>query len=183
MARRVEHGGVRTAPPRRKDLARVYTAPDRSRNHGPDGRFKGGNDAASRKAIRAQLKRQLGAGTTSEELEALFREVMVEFRSLLLDLPASDAAEVQSLTARRARWAVLSARYALQAAEVGLFTDEGMRLLDVALKLDARAERLAVTARDEAERLADARGEPDPGAANIQAAQVFAAPPPLRDPQ
>jgi D-serine deaminase-like pyridoxal phosphate-dependent protein len=157
MARRFENGAMRTAPPRRKDVTTAYTAPEPDRNRDASGRFVGGNDAAKRKAIRSLLKRQLGAGATTEEVEQLYRETMVQFRALLADLPAADAAEVQDLTARRARWGVLSARYASKAAEVGLFTDEGAKLLDVALKLDARAERLAVTARDEAERLHAAR--------------------------
>lgn len=156
MARRFEHGAVRTAPARRKDLA-PYTAAEPDRNRDGTGRFVAGNDAARRKAIRALLKRQLGADATTEEVEQLYRETMVQFRACLADLPANDAAEVQDLTARRARWSVLSARYASKAAEVGLFTDAGAKLMDIALKLDARAERLAVTARDEAERLAATR--------------------------
>jgi len=152
MARRFEHGAVRTQPPRRKDQT-SYTAAERSRNHGALGRFARGNDAAKRKAIRSLIKRQLGAEATTQEVEQLYRDVMVTFRSLLSDLPANDATEVQDLTARRSRWGVLSARYVAKAAEVGLFTDAGMKLLDVALRLDARAERLAVTARDEAERI------------------------------
>jgi len=164
MARRFEHGKARTAPTRRKDLP-GYTAPDRNRNHGASGRFQPGNDAGKRKAIRQLLKRQLGAEASTEEVEQLYRETMVQFRACLADLPASDAAEVQDLTARRARWSVLSARFASKAAEVGLFTEQGAKLIDVALKLDARAERLAVTARDEAERVHATR----PGSATTDA--------------
>ena len=156
MARRFEHGKARTSHARRKDLP-SYTAAERNRNHASSGRFQLGNDAASRKAIRSLLKRQLGSEATTPEVEQLYRETMVQFRALLADLPANDAAEVQDLVARRARWSVLSARYASKAAEVGLFTEQGGKLIDLALRLDARAERLAVTARDEAERLAQSR--------------------------
>jgi hypothetical protein len=170
MARRFENGKVRTAPPRRKDQS-GYTAAERSRNHGVSGRFAPGNDAASRKAIRSLLKRQLGADASTDEVEQLYRETMIQFRACLADLPSNDAAEVQDLTARRARWSVLSARYAAKAAEVGLFTEEGAKLIDVALKLDARAERLAVTARDEAERVHAARPKArNPVLAAIEAA-------------
>ncbi|HYQ28763.1 MAG TPA: hypothetical protein VER04_16135 [Polyangiaceae bacterium] len=156
MARRFEHGKARPTPARRKDLP-GYTAPEPDRNRGASGRFAPGNDAAKRKAIRSLLKRQLGAESETAEVEQLYRETMVQFRALLADLPANDAPEVQDLTARRARWSVLSARYASKAAELGLFTEEGAKLIDTALKLDARAERLAVTARDEAERLSKTR--------------------------
>lgn len=156
MARRFEHGKTRTAPARRKDVAN-YTAAEPDRNREPTGRFTKGNDAAKRKAIRSLLKRQLGCEASTEEVEQLYRETMIQFRACLADLPANDAAEVQDLTARRARWSVLSARYAAKAAAVGLFTDEGAKHIELALKLDARAERLAVTARDEAERLCASR--------------------------
>ncbi len=151
MARRFEHNGVRTAPPRRKDVA-GYTAPEPNRDRAAGGRFTAGNRAAERSGVRALIKRHLGADAQTEEVEQLYRDTMVLFRGCLAGLPANDAVEVQDLTARRARWSVLSARYAAKAAEVGLFTEEGSRLLEMALKLDARAERLAVTARDEAER-------------------------------
>jgi hypothetical protein len=156
MARRFEHNGVRTAPPRRKDVA-GYTAAEPNRDRAQGGRFAPGNRAAERSGVRALIKRQLGADASTEEVEALYRETMIMFRGCLAALPANDAVEVQDLTARRARWSVLGARFSAKAAEVGLFTEEGSRLLDMALKLDARAERLAVTVRDEAERLAVSR--------------------------
>jgi hypothetical protein len=56
---------------------------------------------------------------------------------------------------------VLSARFAAKAAEVGLYTPEGAKLLEMSAKLDARAERLQVTARDEAERINRSRPVPD----------------------
>lgn len=152
MARRFEHQAMRPTPPRRKD-ARPYTAPEPNRDRAAGGRFAPGNRAAERSGVRALIKRHLGADAATEEVEQLYRDTLVQFRACLADLPANDAAEVQDLTARRARWSVLSARYAAKAAEVGLFTAEGSRLLDMAMRLDARAERLAVTARDEAERL------------------------------
>lgn len=169
MARRFEHGAMRTAPPRRKDQA-PYTAPEPSRDRAAGGRFAKGNRAAERSGVRALIKRQLGVDAKTEEVEQLYRDTVVTFRALLADLPSNDAAEVQDLTARRARWSVLSARFAAKAAEVGLFTEEGSRLLEVAMKLDARAERLAVTARDEAERLVITRRDKATKATNPHAA-------------
>jgi hypothetical protein len=48
------------------------------------------------------------------------------------------------------------------AASVGLDTLEGLKYLDMATKLDARAERLGVTALDIAERLHKAEPKADP---------------------
>jgi hypothetical protein len=48
------------------------------------------------------------------------------------------------------------------AASVGLDTLEGLKYLDMATKLDARAERLGVTALDIAERLHKAEPKQDP---------------------
>lgn len=178
MARRFEHNGVRTAPPRRKDVS-GYTAPEPNRDRAAGGRFAVGNRAAERSGVRALIKRHLGAEARTEEVEQLYRDTMVMFRGCLVALPANDAVEVQDLTARRARWSVLSARFAAKAAEVGLFTEEGARLLDMAMKLDARAERLAVTARDEAERLAvTRRGEKPSGLAALRARATQTTQPP-----
>jgi hypothetical protein len=58
---------------------------------------------------------------------------------------------------------VLSAHYALRAAEFGLESKEGQACLELALKLDARCERLDVTAIDLANRL---DGEPDQQCSN-----------------
>ncbi|HEX9619439.1 MAG TPA: hypothetical protein VF989_04855, partial [Polyangiaceae bacterium] len=92
------------------------------------------------------IRRQLGA-EGSEAVERLTSDTLALFRALTRSV-ASDAPQVQDTLARRARWSVLSAHYALRAAELGLETDAGQRCLDLALKLDARAERLDVTALD-----------------------------------
>jgi hypothetical protein len=56
--------------------------------------------------------------------------------------------------AARARAAVLAARFARKAAEVGLDTPEGAKALAQSVSLDQRAERLAVTSLDISARLA-----------------------------
>lgn len=151
--RQISQGKRRPGLPQRKDQG-AYTAAERSRNHAPDGKFTKGNGAAGKRAIKAVIKRHLGPEAGGAEVESLYRDTKQLYGALLQDLPANHAAEVQDLVARRARWSVLSARFAAKAAEVGLFADGSRGLLEMALKLDARAERLAVTARDEAERLA-----------------------------
>lgn len=185
MARRFEHNGMRAAPPRRKD-AKDYTAAEPNRDRAPGGRFAPGNRAAERSGVKQLIKRHLGADAATEEVEQLYRDTMVLFRGCLAALPSSDAVEVQDLTARRARWSILSARFAAKAAEVGLFTEEATKLLEMALKLDARAERLAVTARDEAERLTKSRPQQS-GLAALRARATAAAaqitPPTQKDPQ
>jgi hypothetical protein len=175
MARRYENGAIRTAPPRRKDVG-AYTAAEPNRDRATGGRFAPGNRAATRSGVRALIKRHLGADAKTEEVEQLYRDTLVQFRACLADLPANDGAEVQDLVSRRARWSILSARYAAKAVEVGLFTPESDRLIDMALKLDARAERLAVTARDEAERLVVGRRIANPGDPHRAVFEAFGAP-------
>jgi hypothetical protein len=105
------------------------------------------------------IRRQLGA-EGSEAVERLTSDTLALFRALTRSVP-SDAPQVQDTLARRARWSVLSAHYALRAAELGLETDAGQRCLDLSLKLDARAERLDVTALDLASRLDAAKPPTD----------------------
>lgn len=149
-------GKRRPGLPQRKD-APAYTAGERSRDHGTGGRFTKGNRAGANRAVKQIIRKHLGPGAGSAEVEALYQDTRKLYAALLTDLPANDAAEVQDLIARRARWSVLSARFAAKAAEAGLFDEKAQKLLETALKLDQRAERLAVTARDEAERLREAR--------------------------
>ncbi|MDX2054068.1 MAG: hypothetical protein SFV15_16835 [Polyangiaceae bacterium] len=152
MARVNEHKRLRPQPPRRKNLPE-YSAPKPDGNRVAGGRFAPGNRAAEERAIKAIIRKQLGPSAGTEEVAQLYKDSLQLFRKLLTSLPSNDSPEVQDLIARRARWSVLSARFAAKAVEQGLFDEQGSKLLDMSLKLDARAERLAVTARDEAERI------------------------------
>jgi hypothetical protein len=111
----------------------------------------------------AALKRALACGTNGAgEAEGIYRETLRVFRSLLAELPASDSAQVQALVANQARALTLATRYAEASMVAGLSTADGMKFTDMASKLDARAERLAVTSRDIAERINRARSKAEP---------------------
>jgi hypothetical protein len=172
-----EHRKLRPQPPRLKNTKARERSGERSRNQDAQGRFTPGNDAPKGRAVKQLIKRQLGAGATGELVERLFSDTLELFRALKRSV-GSEAPAVQDTLARRARWSVLSAHFALRAAEQGLETESGQRCLDLALKLDARAERLDVTALDLAERLPDpSKPETDPHSAMLEA---FGAPAPVR---
>jgi len=134
----------------------TLTVSERSRSRGADGRFCGGNAAATDRGVKAAIKRQLGKGATGAEVEELYRETLIVFRGILKTLP-DDSATVQGLAARQARSEVLSAHYAACAAGHGLDSDAGRQAMELSIKLDARAERLAVTSLTLAAKLGKAR--------------------------
>jgi hypothetical protein len=171
MALRREHNKLRPQPPRLKDLRPSVRTDERSRNQDSKGRFTPGNDAPKGRAVKRIIRRYLGEGAgTSEQLVALTNDTLALFKAFKRAL-GCDAPQVQDTVARRARWGVLSAWYALRAAELGLETDAGMAALEMALKLDARAERLDVTSIDLAQRLGSSPDEQtNPLLAAIEAA-------------
>jgi hypothetical protein len=154
MAIRFEQGKARPQPPRLKDLPTVLTVGEPSRSHGPDGRFTPRNVAACDRGVKALVRRHLGRDTTGPEAEAVYREVRTLYGAFMRSLPNDDAV-IQDLVARQARSSAFSARLAARAIELGLETEEGRKALDMSIKLDARAERLAVTAWDLAQKLGD----------------------------
>jgi hypothetical protein len=157
MALVFEKGKRRPQPPRLKNVAARQRSGNGAANHDTGGRFTAGNKAAEGKRLKAILKRHLGREATGPDTEALYREVRDIFAALVSSV-GSDAPQVQDTLARRARWGVLSAHYALRAVELGLETEQGQACLELALKLDARAERLDVTALDLANRLDGEQG-------------------------
>lgn len=174
MSFRFEKGKLRPQPARLKDTARRVRAGDRVRNQDGAGRFVPGNTAAHGKRLKAILKRHLGKDATSDAVEALFKETKEIFQALVRSV-GSSAPAVQDTLARRARWGVLSAHYALRAIELGLESKEGQACLELALKLDQRTERLDVTALDLANKLDDGSGPQDQANA---ARAMFARKPP-----
>lgn len=158
---RVEHGKARPQPPRSKDLPGTLTAGQPSLGRDSAGRFMPGNGVATERGVKALLKRQLGKHVDDEDVQALYRETRIQFLAELGRMP-SKAPQVQRDLCARARWSALSARYAASATALGLDTPEGMKALEMALKLDARAERLGVTAQDIAERLHKSEPKADP---------------------
>lgn len=154
MALRFEKGKLRPQPPRIKDVPHRKRTRERDRNRDAKGHFTDGNDAARGKRLKAIIKRQLGRDATGQVVERVYADTVDVYRACLRAVPGgADVAQVQDTLARRARWSVLSAHYSLLATELGLGTEAGNRALEMALKLDARAERLDVTALDLAERL------------------------------
>lgn len=122
------------------------------------GRFKKGNRASAGSHWRAEIRKQLGDLANDPLTRKLANESKYLFRALMRDLPV-DGASVSALVASRARATVLSAWFAAESARAGLTSDRGMKLLDLSLKLDARAERLSVTTIDIAQRQAKGREE------------------------
>lgn len=156
MALRFEKGKLRPQPTRLKDVARRERSEERSRNQDEKGRFVAGNRAPEGRKLKSIIRRHLGKDAAGEAVEVLFAETKQIFQALVKAV-GSDAPQVHDTLARRARWGVLSAHYALKAVELGLDTEQGQACLDLALKLDQRAERLDVTALDLANRLDSAK--------------------------
>lgn len=170
MTLRREHSKLRPQPPRLKDLSRRQRSPERSRNQDSKGKFVAGNDAPKGRAVKRIIRRYLGEGAVGDEqVQVLMRDTLVLFKSFKRAL-GSTAPQVQDTVARRARWGVMSAWYALRAAELGLGTEAGDAALEMALKLDARAERLDVTSLDLAERFQTETNTTNPVMAIIAAA-------------
>jgi|GEM_PF-3296543 len=147
------HG--KTRPPRVtvSRLSSAASEPERSHNHDALGRFTRGNRAPADRGVKVMLKRQLGKDATDAVVQQLYRETRVLFLAELAQMPCKPPA-VQRDLAARARWSALSAHYAQAAAQRGLETPEGIELVELSLKCDARAERLGVTALAIAERTA-----------------------------
>jgi len=150
-----EKGKLRPQPPRLKNIPAAATARERDRNRDSRGRFVGGNRAATGRAWKSIVRRALGRDATAAETDSIYRDAGTLFAAQLRQLP-SQVPQVQDAVARGARASVLSSRTAALALEAGLETDAGRKLLELSIKLDARAERLAVTALDLAQRFAKA---------------------------
>ena len=146
------HGKARPTLPRARALA--VAPPVSEANHGRDakGRFTGKDSPAYGRGWKTLIARMAGRELSGEALE-LGKASWRLYLALLSELP-HDGPTVRTLAAAQARSAILSARYASRATELGLDTDAGMKSLELSVKLDMRAERLAVTSQDVAARLA-----------------------------
>lgn len=171
MALVFEKTKLRPQPPRLKNVRRRLRVGQRSRNQDAKGRWVKGNNAPKGKRLKAIIRRQLGHDATGELVERLYAETRDMHRALVraLGAGAEGVPQVQDTLARRARWGVLGAWYALRAVELGLGTEAGDAALEMAIKLDARAERLDVTALDLADRLATDDDAPQSMAQEIEA--------------
>jgi hypothetical protein len=146
------HGAARPTLPRASDLAELPTERVAHGKRDQRGRFVSGNVLATGRGWKAILRKHV-TGALKGETEPLARDAWQLYQCMLRELPC-DCASVRQLVAARARAAVLSARYALLAAERGYETAEGVKALEMSVKLDARAERLAVTSLDLSSKLA-----------------------------
>lgn len=157
------HNQERPSLPRRGRLAALPsgTRPDPQR----DARGRVVGSQAARELAQGSGWKELTTDLAGRQLEGeapvLGRQCQRLYRALLRSLP-SDGPPVRVLVAAQARSAILSARFATKAAELGLDTDEGRAALDMSVKLDQRAERLAISSADLATKLATAhrRGAP-----------------------
>jgi hypothetical protein len=125
----------------------VLTVREPLRGRDANGRFAPNNLAAADRGYKALAKRQMGSEAKGPELEELYRQTKLLFRGFMRSLPADDP-HIQDLAARCARSSAMSARYAASAAAKGLDSPEGQKAMELSIKLDQRAERLAVTAWD-----------------------------------
>jgi hypothetical protein len=152
MPIRVSHGKARLELPRASDLPELPTERLAHGKRDQRGRFVGGNDLATGRGWKAILRKHV-TGALKGEAEPLARDAWQLYQGMLREL-SCDCASVRQLVAARARAAVLSARYALLAAERGYDTPGGADALEMSIKLDQRAERLAVTSLDLSTKLA-----------------------------
>ena len=150
------HGALRPSLPRAADLpAAIEPAGTPPGTRDAAGRFLPGNPWASGNRWRQLIAEGLGRGMQhdSDTARELARRAHRYFRSFLRDLPI-DSATTRSLTAQRARAAALADFYGLEAARLELTSSEALKAAEQAAKWCQRAERLAVTTLDIAQRLA-----------------------------
>lgn len=162
MALERSKGKLRPTLPRSSDLAPVETVRDPSEGRSAGGRFAPGNRIAQGQRWKAAIRKLLGSDATDGEAESLGREAWRMYLAILRDLP-HDGASVRVLAALQAREAVLAARWANRALELGLDTPEGKAADELGSRHGQRAERLTVTCLDVATKLQAARPpEPNP---------------------
>ena len=174
MSERSHGPHLRPSLPRSSDLAAIPTDGVPSGKRAAGGRFALGNQDASGKGWKSILRQQV-TGPLKGEAEPLAREAYALYRALIQELPC-DSPGVRQLVAARARAAVLSARYALLAAERGYETLEGVAALEMSTRLCQRAERLAISSLDVSTKLAvAARKRPQASAVEQEYQRMLAA--------
>lgn len=148
------HGKPRLTAPRPSDLGTVATGAERDRNHGADGRFQPGNDAArdktARRALTAPLRaavarvRAAAEGEVPTVADALLADAMAVYSSSRRELGTRSTLVLSSL-AVHASESVLAGHYLRRAAELGLETKHGAALVEMAHRCETQAAR-AMTA-------------------------------------
>lgn len=146
------HGKDRLTRPRQSDVAETARTDERrSRNHGSDGRFTRGNDAARGRTAKQAITRAVAARAVTAQASADGVELSDEDRvatdalglfhgTRRLDLD-HDGPMVRGPAMTWALETALAAYYHDAAMSAGLASKEGARLLSLAHKCEVRAER------------------------------------------
>lgn len=147
------HGKLRPTLPRASDLAPVEAERNPSEGRSAAGHFAAGNRLGQGARWKASIKKLLGKNADNAITKAVGADAGRVYLAVLRSLP-SDAALVRTLVALHARHVAVAAYFTDRAAEAGLETEQGTKLLEIASHHGQRAERTAVTALDVATKLA-----------------------------
>lgn len=155
------HGKARPTLVRSAELAapKADTKPTDAR--APHGHFAPGNRTGLDARFKATVKKALGTKASKGDVLTVYRDAQRVFTHTLRAMP-SDAAPVRTLVTLHARHVALNGYFTAKAEEAGLDTEDGARLLEIADRQSARAERLLVTSLDVARVCASKpnRGQP-----------------------
>lgn len=144
----VSHEKPRLTRPRPSDLGTVETGEDRSQDHGSDGRFQPGNQAAAnrsaRRALRAPLRaardRIAAAQAEPEVADRLLADALAVFEAARAEL-GTRSVFAQGPTIAYAVETILAGFYMQQAAAEGFLTERGMKLHERAMACETQAAR------------------------------------------
>lgn len=177
------HGKMRLARPRPRDAGAATADRDPFRDRDARGRFQTGNTAGrnrtAKRSITAVLRSAAASGVAgvvaapsgSAPVPAqIAQQALTLYRAGRRDLHTDSPIALSHL----ARWAVntaLAQHLAALAAEHGLDTDQGLRLLERAHACEGRAERASIAALTMARAIGGARKD-DPPPWLVPAAQT-----------
>ena len=147
------NGKARPTLPRASDLKSIDAAANPRQGRTNGGHFAAGNRIGVGARWKASVKKLLGRSADSEAAELVGRDAWRMYLATLRALPCDDA-PVRSLVALHARHVAVASYFTNLAAETGMETERGLKLLEVASHHGQRAERTAVTAIDIATKLA-----------------------------
>jgi len=110
--------------------------------------------SAAAAVTKALIRRQLGTDAPTPLVEQAHREARTHYSAFMRDLPHGGDSVAQ-LVVVRATYAALLPQLMAKALAAGVESKAGRELLELAMRLDQRCERLAVTTLDIATRLAE----------------------------
>jgi hypothetical protein len=175
MTLETSHGKRRLTRPRLRDVAAESADRARSGNRDARGFFLPGNTVGRNSAAKAVLTSSLHAALRAEMVRAapdgappsagaeMAAEALTLYRSGRRDLQSDSPIALSHLV----RWAAntaLATRLAVLAADAGLGTDRGARLLELAHACEGRAERASVAAMTMARSIGKLAPSTDPHA-------------------